>query len=223
MKITLPLIVIVTTIFFHTTVFSQSGEGKIEYQKGDKIAAVIELPYSASIVEDAIDEFMHKNGVKSDHYKSFNVYRNTHVLDGEVCDIHCKVERKIERDRESSVVYLLIGRPGENIGARPADDRFKVTEAKELLNKIAPKVDAYNLDVQIKKQQEVVKKSEKKLLNLKDDQYDLEKKLKALQEKIAQNKNDQLLQNEDLNKQKDVLSTIQNKKEITEGKLGSNN
>src|SRR5581483_10406543 len=111
----------------------------------------------------------------------------------------------------------------ENIGARPADDRFKVTEAKELLNKIAPKVDAYNLDVQIKKQQEVVKKSEKKLLNLKDDQYDLEKKLKALQEKIAQNKNNQLLQNENQNKQKEILSTIQNKKEITENKLDNNN
>jgi hypothetical protein len=220
MKLTLPLIVIVTSLFAHTRAFSQSGETKVEYQKGDKIAAVIELPYTSSIVEDAIDEFMHKNGVKTDRYKSFNIYRNTHVLEGEVCDIHCKVERKLERDRESSVVYLLIGRPGENMAVRTSDDRFKVTEAKELLNKMAPSIDAYNLDVQIHKQEEVVKKSEKKLLNLKDDQYDLEKKLKALQEKLAQNKNDQLLQNEDLNRQKDLLSTIQNKKEISQGKLG---
>jgi hypothetical protein len=220
MKLTLPLIVTVASFFVQSSVFSQSGEGKVEYQKGDKIAAVIELPYTSNIVEDAIENFLHKNGVKTDSYKSFNIYRNSRVLEGETCDVHCKVERKLERDRESSVIYVLIGRPGENMGVRTSDDRFKVAEAKELLNKMAPAIDQYNLDVQIKKQEEVVKKSEKKLLNLKDDQYELERKLKALQEKVAQNKNDQLLANEDLARQKDVLNTIQNKKEISQGKLG---
>jgi hypothetical protein len=82
---------------------------------------------------------------------------------------------------------------------------------------MAPYIDAYNLDVQIKKQEEVVKKSEKRLLNLKDDQYDLEKRMKTVQEKITQNKNDQLLQTEDLNRQKDALNAILNKKEVSQG------
>ena len=102
-------------------------------------------------------------------------------------------------------------------GARTIDDRFKVSDSKELLNRIAPYIDAYNLDVQIKKQEEVVKKSEKRLLNLKDDQYDLEKRLKSVQDKITQNKNDQLLQTEDLNRQKDTLNAILNKKEVSQG------
>jgi hypothetical protein len=220
MKLSLPLICLLTTTIFHTTVFSQSGEGKIEYQKGNKVAAVIELPYTSNIVEDAIKQYMEKKGAKSDRYKSFDVYRNTHLLenDPEMLDVHCKVERKIEKDRESSIVYVLIGRPGENIGVRPSEDRFKVGEAKELLNKMAPSIDAYNLDVKIKMQQEQVKKAEKKLLNLKDDQYDLEKKLKALQEKLAQNKNDQMVQTDELTRQKETLSTILNKRDITLGK-----
>jgi hypothetical protein len=211
----------VTVISLSSPAFSQSGETKVEYQKGDKIAATIELPYSSDVVEDAINEYMEKKGGKSDHVKSFDVYRNTKLNEGEpeIVDVHFKVDRKIVKERESCVVYLLIGRPGENIGARTDEDRFKISDAKELLNRMAPYIDAYNLDVQAKKQGEVVKKSEKRLLNLKDDQYDLEKKLKALQDKIAQNKNDQQLQTDDLNRQKDALNVILNKKDVSQGKL----
>jgi hypothetical protein len=221
MKISLPLMVLVTVISLSIPAFSQSGETRVEYQKSDKIVATIELPYSSEVVEDAIKEYMGKKGGKSDHIKSFDVYRNARLSENEpeIVDVHVKVDRKLVKDRETSVVYLLIGRPGENVGARTSDDRFKVGDAKELLNTIAPYIDAYNLEVQIKKQEEVVKKSEKRLLNLKDDQYDLEKRLKALQEKINQNKNDQMLQNEDLTRQKDQLNAIQNKKDVSQGKL----
>jgi len=217
MKLSLPLAILAFSSFLQKPVFSQSGEGKIEYQKGDKIAAVIELPYTYSIVEGGIKEFMEKKGSKTDRYKGFDVYRSTHALDGELCDIHCKVDRKIESNRESSVIYMLIGRPGENIAARPSNDHFKVDEAKELLNKLASSIDGYNLDVQIKKQEEQVKKAEKRLLSLKDDEYELERKIKALQDKLALNKNDQMVQTEELNKQKDALNVIVNKKEITQG------
>lgn len=221
MKVSLPLMVLVTVISLSSPVFSQSGETKVEYQKSDKIVATIDLPYASDVVEDAIKEYMGKKGGKSDHIKSFDVYRNARLseTDPEIVDVHYKVERKLVRDRETSVVYMLIGRPGENVGARTSDDRFKVNDAKELLNTMAPYIDAYNLDVQIKKQEEVVRKSEKRLLNLKDDQYDLEKRLKTLQDKISQNKNDQALQNEDLTRQKDTLNAIQNKKDVSQGKL----
>ncbi|HEY8893689.1 MAG TPA: hypothetical protein VIM79_02705 [Niastella sp.] len=221
MKVSLPLLVLVTVITLSVPAISQSGETKVEYQKSDKIAATIELPYSSDVVEDAIKEYMEKKGGKSDHVKSFDVYRNTKLEESEpeIVDVHFKVDRKIVKDRESCIVYLLIGRPGENIGARTSDDRFKISDAKELLNRMAPFIDAYNLDVQAKRQEEVVKKSEKRLLNLKDDQYDLEKRLKALQDKIAQNKSDQQLQSDDLNRQKDALNAILNKKEVSQGKL----
>jgi hypothetical protein len=38
-----------------------------------------------------------------------------------------------------------------------------------------------------------------------------------LQDKITQNKNDQLLQTEDLNRQKESLNVILNKKEVSQG------
>lgn len=224
MKASLPLATLLCIILFHATVFSQSGESKIEFQKEHKLAATIEFPYTSDIVEGAIKDFMEKKGAKGDRFRSFSLFRNTRLPDiDENLDVYCKVERKIENDRESSVVYVLMGRPGENIGIRSSEDRYKVTEAKEFLNKLAPTIDAFNLDVQIKKQEEQVKKAEKRLLSLKDDQYELERKVKALQDKLALNKNDQLLQTDELTKQKDALNVIVNKKEITMGKVTSTN
>ncbi|OQP47107.1 hypothetical protein A4H97_06235 [Niastella yeongjuensis] len=222
MKVSLPLMVLVTVITLSTPVFSQSGETKVEFQKGDKISAIIELPYTARVVEDAIQEYMEKKGGKSDRVKSFDVYRNSRLDkdEPEIVDVYYRVDRKVTKDKEAATVYLLIGRPGENVGARAEDDHFKIAESKELLNKMAPFIDAYNLDVQIKLQEDVVKKSEKKLLSLKDDQSDLEKKIKSLQDKLAQNKNDQQLQTDDLNRQKEALNLIQNKKDTSnQGKL----
>ena len=81
MKVSLPLMVIVTVILLNSPVFSQSGETKVEYQKSDKIAAIIELPYSSEVVEDAIKEYMGKKGGKSDRVKSFDVYRNARLAE----------------------------------------------------------------------------------------------------------------------------------------------
>ena len=210
-----------TVITLSTPVFSQSGETKVEFQKGDKVSAIIELPYTARVVEDAIQEWMEKKGGKNDRVKSFDVYRNTRLDkdEPEIVDVYYRVDRKVVKDKETATVYLLIGRPGENVGARTEDDHFKIVESKDLLNKMAPYIDAYNLEVQVKLQEEVVKKSEKKLLNLKDDQYDLEKKIKNLQDKLAQNKNDQQLQTDDLTRQREALNVIQNKKDTSQGKL----
>jgi hypothetical protein len=214
MKRTLSLLTVLC-LTWHCSVFSQSGESKIDYQKGAKIAAILEMPYAAELVEDAIKDYMEKKGAKSDRHKSFAVYRNSRINEdqNELCDVHCKVERKAQKNRESCIIYMIIGRPGENIAVRPSDDRFKVAEAKELLNRMAPAIDAYKIDVDIKRQEELVKKTEKKLLSLKDDQYDLEKKLKALQVKLEQNKNDQLVQNDELVRQKEVLNSIMSKKQ----------
>ena len=50
MKVSLPLMVLVTVITLSTPAFSQSGETKVEFQKGDKVAAILELPYPPRVV-----------------------------------------------------------------------------------------------------------------------------------------------------------------------------
>jgi chromosome segregation ATPase len=64
-----------------------------------------------------------------------------------------------------------------------------------------PEIEAANLEIQIKDQQEIVAKAEKKLNGLKDDQVTLEKKLR-------ENKADQEATQKDIEAQKQALGTL---------------
>jgi hypothetical protein len=186
---------------------SNASEGTIEYHKGDKVAATIELPYPPEVVEDAIKDFLSKKGVKESKYKGFSIFRSTRMYDSDlnVNDLHFKVERKSRKEKDVSVVYLLVGRPGENVGLRTKDDRYKVDDGKGFLNNMAPSIDAYNLEVDIKNQDETVKKTEKKMKNLQEEQKELEKKLEA-------NKKEQEKQTEEMTKQKTTLEAMQGRR-----------
>ena len=71
-------------------------------------------------------------------------------------DLHFKIESKSRKESNISLVYLLVGRPGENVGARTSDDRHKIAEAKDFLNEMLPTVDAYDLEVKIKDQEDFI-------------------------------------------------------------------
>jgi len=203
-------------LFAFAAIFSLSAksqgnamEGKVEYQKGDKIAAVMDLPYPAEVVEDAIQDYFSKKGIKGDKSKGFNIYRGVRLRedDPELTDLHFKVERK-RREKNSSTIYLLVARPGENVGVRTSDDNYKVDEGKAFLNNIVSWVEAHNLDVEIGQQEEIVKKAERKLKNLQDDQRDLEKRIKNLEEKLEDNRKEQQKQDEEVSKQKSILEAM---------------
>jgi hypothetical protein len=182
-------------------------EAPIEYHKGDKVAAVIELPYPSDVVEDAIKDFLSKKGVKDSKYKGFSIFRSTRMYDSDlnVNDLHFKVERKSRKEKDVSVIYLLVGRPGENIGLRTKDDRYKVDDGKGFLNNMVPSIEAYNLEVDIKNLDETVRKSEKKMKNLQEEQKELEKKLET-------NRKEQEKQIEEISKQKTTLETMQGRR-----------
>lgn len=172
--------------------FSQSNSGKIEYHKGQKVSATLELPYSSEVVQGGIRDYLSKKSTKTDKTKGFDVFRYVKLNheDAELHDVHVKVVSKGRKDG-GSVVHLLIGRPGENVGIRTPEDHHKHEEAKILLNELIPSIEAYKLEADIKEQETFVDKEEKKLATLVEDQKDMEKKIKALQDKLEQNKLDQ--------------------------------
>jgi hypothetical protein len=167
--------------------WSQSKSGKVDYYKGDKVAAVAELPYEPSVVQDAIKNFLSQKSTKTDRSKGFDIFRFTKLVenDPELFDVHCKVEAKGKKDNES-VVYILIGRPGENMSVRTSDDHYKHEEAKRLLNQMLPTIEAYRLEAEIRSQEEMVKREERKLSGLEEDQKDIEKRIKTLQDKLQE-------------------------------------
>ena len=217
MKRVLPLLILLLSTVISTRTEAQvvvATETKVEHTKGDKIAAVIELPYPVEEVQAAIDQHFAKKGGKSDKSKGYQIYRNMKISDEEVelNDLHFKVERKSRKEKDITLVYLLVGRPSENVGARASVDRHKINEAKAFLNQLTPSVESYHLDVQIQGQEEVMKKATKKNLSLIDEQKELEEKIKALQLKLEQTKADQLKQSEELTRQQEVLDAMKARK-----------
>ena len=196
--------------------FSQSSatEGKIEFQNKEKVAAVIELPYPQEIIEDAINKQLSQKGVKKDKSRGFNVFRwaKLYEADNEMNDLYFKVERKSRNEKDASVVYLIVAKPGESIAERSTSERYKVDAGINFLNSIVPSVEVHSQNVQIEEQEEVVKKAEKKLKNLEEEEKDLEKRIKNMQDKLEQNKVDQKKQVEEVTRQKSELETRKSKK-----------
>lgn len=182
-------------VFLKTAAYSQAvaTEGKIEYQRGEKPAAIIELPYKSDLIEDALKQKLAKKGVKEEHIKGMQVFKGSRLTptDGEVVDMYFRVERKGRKDNNSSVVYLILGRPNENVALRTSDDAYRIQEGRDFLNRLVPEVEAYKLETDITSLEESIKKSEKDLENLTGDQKSLENKIRDLQDRLTQNKLDQ--------------------------------
>ncbi|HUR11992.1 MAG TPA: hypothetical protein VM012_11510 [Flavitalea sp.] len=209
MKKVLLLVFLGFASFF--TGFSQSNatEGRVEFDKGQKIAAVVEVPYPPDVVESAIKDYMSKKGMKSDKWRDFIVYKGARVSDNnlEVSDLYFNVDRRNRKDKTSQV-SLIVGRPGENVGLRTSDDRLKVEEGISLLNSMIGTMDSHGLEAEIAAQEEVVKKAEKKLKNLVEDQKDVEKRIKNLEDKLQENKDDQRKQEDELARQRSMLDAM---------------
>lgn len=194
---------------------SQSSvQGKLDYQRGEKVAAIIELPYSPDIVEGAIKNRLESATVKEERLRGMQVFKGGRLTptDGEVVDFYFKVDRKGRRDDSTSVVYLILGRPGENVALRTLNDDFRVQDAKKFLNSFVPVAAAYKLETDITRQDDLVKKSERSLNNLLEEQKDLEEKISDLQERLALNKRNQEAQSAQLQQQRSQRDLLVSKR-----------
>jgi hypothetical protein len=192
----------------------QATEGTTDFQKTQQPAAIIELPYAENVVEKAISDYMSRKGSKGSDSKGFKTFRGYKLRDSQdyTSDLYFKIDRKSRKEKDLTVVSLVVGKNGEDVKIRAAPDNSSIDGAKDLLNDMVASIDAYNLELQIQGQDDAVKKVQKKYDGLLDDQKDYEKKIKGLEDKIDQNKKDQEKQQDELKKQKDILDTLRSRR-----------
>jgi len=204
MKKLLPLILVLVS----TCALAQEiTEGKTEYQRKEQPAVIMELPYPADVVEDAIKDYLNRRGVKATSSKGYQLFKDTklHDLASESHHLYFKVERKSRKEKDASVVYLFVTRPDENPATRAVSSTTDMAPAKAFLSEMRPHIEARNLEAEISNQENEVKKAEKKYERLVDDSNDMQKKLKKLQNDIEENKKDQEKQKQEIEKQKGIL------------------
>lgn len=187
---------------------AQAYEGVVEYQKKSQPAAVIELPYPPNVVNAAMSDYLSKKGKsKGSDIKGFVTYRNTQPLqnDSSNADLYFKTERKSRKEKEVTVVSLLLITPDAQTNTGKLH-YLGVDEAKTYLNGLASAIEAYDLELSIKAQNDDLLKAEAKYKNLVNESEDLEKKRIAIDKKIADNKSDQQQQLKEIENQKQKLT-----------------
>jgi hypothetical protein len=203
------IIVFFIVLFIASFIYGQAREGTVSYQKNALSAAVIELPYAPDMVNEAMNDYLSKKGKsKGTDLKGFSTFRNTEALayDSTNADLYFKIERKSRQQKNTSLVSLLLSSPKADMTT--ANIRYlNMEEAKDYLNGLVPAIDAYNLELKIKEQNEVIKKAEAKYKSLVSDGEDLERKKRGIEEKIVANKQDIQAQGNEVETQKQKLAT----------------
>jgi hypothetical protein len=120
------------------------------------------------------------------------------------------VERKSRKEKDETVVYILMNKGEENLIAR--SDALVNGNLKTFLNTLSPNVEAFNLEREIQGQEVVVTKAEKKLRQLVEDKETMEKKIKKLQEDLEENATNQEDQAKQIESQKQVLEAMRGKR-----------
>lgn len=191
-----------------TSSLAQAYESKIEYSKKKQDAFVIDFPYSEEAVQNAMVQHMAKLGYKPKEEKGifnkdkgFLVFKSAYVSDisDKSMDYLVKVERKSRKEKDEATLYVVI--MNDNNNAKETFTSDDVRKAKSFLNNLLPDVEAADLELQIKNQEEVIAKAEKKLRDLKDEHSSLEKKL-------ADNKTSQENTQKDIESQKQTLGIL---------------
>lgn len=206
-KLLLPLCLCFTVAI----TYGQAMEGTVEYQKIQQPAAVIELAYNPDVVEAAMNDYLSKKGrSKANDIKGFVTYRNTQqsVNDNLNADLYFKVERKSRKEKQVSTISILLDPLNKDIAASAKENHFTMEQAKEFLNQLIPVIDAYNLELVIKDQNDLVSKAESKYKNLVDDGASLEKDKSKIEQRIVDNKQDQEKQKQEVDRQKQELANI---------------
>ena len=192
-------------LFFNITVSSQAHYVFINFKEVQKPAIQNEFSYPEKTVSSAIDDKLTKMGYKSKDIKGYSMYKSVVLpeLGNQPYDLYFKTDRKSRKDKDNTVVSMLVSSGNENFISDSSDSRT-MNNAKNFLDNLMPSVAAYDLQQQINAQGDVVTKAEKKYKSLQNDGDDLQKKKRKLEQQIEDN----------IKAQKDQQAEIENQKKL---------
>jgi chromosome segregation ATPase len=110
----------------------------------------------------------------------------------------CIFRHQRPRARDLTLLTLVPAKKNQDISTGAFVDSSKLDAARVFLDSLAGFVSTYSNGVQIDNQQEVLRKAQKKMGQLKNDSVDYETRLRDLQSDLAQNKADQVKASADL-------------------------
>jgi hypothetical protein len=200
---------------------AQAYEDKIEYDKKKQPAFVIEFSYPPEAVENAVIAKMQKMGYKGKEEKGlfnkdkgFRIYKNAFIseISDKKYDYVVQVERKSRKEKDEAVLHFII--LDGDVNAISAFNGEEMRNAKSFLNDLLPEVEEANLELEIRAQEELLSKAEKKLKTLESDKSDMESKIKKLESDLESNERTQEDTRKDIENQRNLLESLKIKRRV---------
>ena len=178
------LLFILLGFVFSVTVKAQVYESTAEFDKKKQPAFLAEYPFQVAAVENAILKRFSKLGYRPKEEKGiFNKDKGYRVFSGSImpditdgqADFLIRVESLSRKGKEISLLTMIVMKEGQALGRSVSNSGAE--KVKSYLTAMLPDVEAENLELDIKAQEDAIIKAEKKLEGLQRDEKDLEKKL----------------------------------------------
>lgn len=186
---------------------AQSVTTTVKFNKADKPALLLYVPYNQEVAEGTILTKLKETGFepeskgslfwkqsKADGYYVFKgVALRPDSGTAALADLYFKVERRGSKKDNQSVIYMMTSKGSDNF-ITDASEPATFNAAQKFLNSFVSETATYKHTLDIKAQEETVKKAEKKLNDLRNDEKDMNKKIAKLQEDLKKNQQDQINQ-----------------------------
>ena len=199
---------------------SQTLQTSISYNKTTQQGLMLELTYSQDVCEGFIVNSLKNIGYdpeskgklfwKNNKVNGFYTFKNVSIEGiSHPVDLYFKVDQKSRRQKDESIIYLLVSNGDEKFVNDSDANTFNT--AQKLMNDFVAKSAAYKLSLDIKAQENEIKDAEKKLANQKETEKELSKKIDKLQEDLKRNRADQITQQAIIENEKKKLIELKAK------------
>ncbi len=200
-------------VLFAFAGIAQSRTTTVEFQKINRQAIINEFPFAEKTTRNAIDEKFEKMGYKGKDVKGYVVYRGVSLanIGPDSYDLYFMVDRKSKKEKDIAVVTMLISKGFDSFLSDSTGTNV-MNNGKRYLDSLISVIAAYDLELQIKDQEDALKSNEKKAANLIGDGEDLQKEKQKIERKIEENIKNQASQKLEVEKQKQILDVLKAKR-----------
>lgn len=206
------LIVFISTVLslsFAATA-QNAREATVKYMKGDQNAVIAEYNAPVKVVAEALKNKMSKAGLgKSKSSKGFTTYSGTlwQEVSNDKVDVYYKVVAG--KKNQPTTVQFLVSKGYDNF-VSSATDATAVNNLKNFLNNLNDEIRLVQFGLDIKAQEEIVKKADEKNENNASEHKKLMKQKEEIEKKIVENENAQKLSQQELDREKAKLEEMKN-------------
>lgn len=200
-------------LFLAMGAFAQAHLATADYQKTMQPAVEIEMPFPEKTVMKSVIDKIEKRGYKAKEAKGYTVFKGVMMpeIGPDAYDLYFKTDRKSRKEKDITILTMMVSSGFEKFIGDSTNSAV-IEKAKTFLNGHTEATVAYDLELQIKDQEEVTTKADKKMANLVEDGQDLVKKKEKIEKEIEDNKRKQADQKGEAEKQAQIFSTLKAKR-----------